>query len=181
MQKCVKCGEMKDVADFEGFRQCGKCQEASRRWSAENKEEYNAKRKQMRARQSRFCEECGRRVTHENSDVHFYFGTHPNSELYNLREELFSKLRELREQGNLTDEIREEMYTEYRKQQHELYKQLHKMFPDKITLRDPETAPTRTREHIEYLESLQPLDEIQKLIQSIPNKLLKDFVNIPLY
>ena len=32
------------------------------------------------------------------------------------------------------------------------------MFPDKITFRDPETAPTRTLEHIEYLESLQPLD-----------------------
>ena len=155
MQKCMKCSEMKDITDFEGFRQCGKCREASRRWYAENKEEYNAKRKQMRARQSRFCEECGRRVRHENWDVHFYSGTHPNSELYNLRDELFSKLRELREQGGL------QMRYKKRKQQHELYKKLHKMFPDKITLREPETTSTRTFKHLEYLESLQPLDEIQ--------------------
>ena len=126
-----------------------------------NQEEYNARRKQLRARQSRFCEECERRVKHENWDVHFYFGTHPNSELYNLNEELYTKLRELREKGELTDEVREEMYAEHRKQQHKLYKTLHKMFPDKITLRDPETAPTRTFKHIEYLESLQPLDFIQ--------------------
>ena len=161
MQKCVKCTRVKDVADFEGFRCCGKCREARRRWYAENKEEHNAKRKQIRAMQSRYCEECGRRVKHENWDVHLYSGTHPNSELYNLREELLSKLKELREQRKLTDEIQEEMYTEYRKQQHELYKKLHKMFPDKITVIEPKTTSTRTFEHLEYLESLQPLDEIQ--------------------
>ena len=78
---------------------------------------------QEREKWSRFCEECGRRVKRDNWDVHFYFGTHPNSELYNLREELHSKLEELREQGKLTDEMREELYSENRKRQREIYKQ----------------------------------------------------------
>ena len=96
-KECKSCSATKELSEFGGFETCNRCREAKRK----GREEYNLVRRQEREKWSRFCEECGRRVKHENWDVHFYFGTHPNSELYNLREELFSKLRELREQGGL--------------------------------------------------------------------------------
>ena len=51
--------------------------------------------------------------------------------LSNLEKDLFANLKELREQGNLNDEIQEETYAKHRKQHHNTYKQLHKMFPEK--------------------------------------------------
>ena len=117
-KECKSCSATQELSEFVGFKTCNRCRGATRK----GREEYNRVKRQEREKWNRFCEECGRRVKHENWDVHFHFGTHPNSELYNLREELDTKLKELREQGKLTDEIREEIYAEHRKQQHKLYK-----------------------------------------------------------
>ena len=96
-KECKSRSVTKELSEFGGFKTCNRCREATRK----GREEYNLVRRQERENWSRSCEECGRRVKHENWDVHFYFGTHPNSELYNLPEELDTKLRELREQGNV--------------------------------------------------------------------------------
>ena len=96
-KECKSCSATKELSEFGGFKTCKRCREAQRK----GREEYNLVRRQEREKWSRFCEECGRRVKHEHRDVHFYFGTHPKSERYNLREELDTKLRESKEQGKL--------------------------------------------------------------------------------
>ena len=133
MLKCSKCKRDKPSYDFEGFKQCLQCRMVRRRWYENNKEEHNEKRKVERAKHTRLCEECNMKVRHENWEVHFHYAQHPNSELNNQEKAYFEKLLKMRRDGTLTDEIREEMKEEYKRERHEIYKKLNKLFPDRYT------------------------------------------------
>ena len=93
---CSKCNVEKNIDVFEGFRQCDKCRATRRNYYARNKGPINEK-KNERAKHTRLCQECNRKVRHENREAHFHYLQHPNSELNNLEKILFETIKEKRE------------------------------------------------------------------------------------
>ena len=111
---------------FEGFRQCDKCRATRRNYYARNKDPINEKKKIERAKHTRLCQECNRKVRHENWAVHFHYLQHPNSELNNLEKILFETIQEKRKKGTLTDDIRKDLIDEYKRECHQIYKRYPK-------------------------------------------------------
>ena len=71
--------------------------------------EYNHARREVRAKGSQLCEECGHKTKHENWDAHFDSALHSNPELNVLMKGYSRRLGNLRQEGKLNDDIQAEI------------------------------------------------------------------------
>ena len=129
---CKSCCVTKDVAEFDGFKTCNRCQEAKRKCYKKNQKEYNQARREERAKGSKLCEECGHRIKNENWEARFHYALHPNSELNVLLKGYLKQLGDLRRQGKLNDKIQAEIKEEYEKQKKVIRKRLSEQFPNRF-------------------------------------------------
>ena len=154
----------KHIEKFDGFRTCNRCREAKRKCYKKIQKEYNQARREERAKGSQLCEECGRKIKHENWDAHFHDALHPNSELHVLMKDYLRKLGNLRKEGKLNDDIQAEIKAEYEKQKREIRKRLNEQFPNKFVDDEPHPEPEK------------PEPDIDKVFNHVHQLLMNDEV-----
>ena len=97
VKTCSRCNKVKDVNVFGGFKQCNTCRENGRvsnqkNCEKKNRDKFNEKAREKRANESRYCENCGQNVLHENWKEHSKWFRHKGSELNLLLKDCEKKM-----------------------------------------------------------------------------------------
>ena len=119
---CKRCNDSKPRKDFYKSWDASKMEEVYYKTCKDCRE----KRRDERAKQSRFCEGCNQNVRHENWDEHFFWVRHSGSELNLLLKDFNRNFFN----SSKTNEERDAIRQEYHRKKKEIYQKLQEQFPN---------------------------------------------------